>query len=164
MRGSTCRLACTFQGSSPMAAISSSAEEDPAGKSGRSGGLGGQKAKGSGSRPSVDAHKQRSRNRAWGETVNGRYSKDSKRIMTSNACASRGKCSPSERTRVSLLSLQGNCGLLQSWSIRNVHPDKSSPCTFAASAALTLLIDCNDNSSRLDRPVLLAQIVWPSKE
>jgi hypothetical protein len=50
MRGSTCRLACTFQGSSPMAAISSSAEEDRAEKSGRSGGLGGQEAKGSGSR------------------------------------------------------------------------------------------------------------------
>ena len=50
MRGSTCRLACTFQGSSPMAAISSSAEEDRAEKSGRSGGLGGQDAKGSSSR------------------------------------------------------------------------------------------------------------------
>jgi hypothetical protein len=58
MRGSTCRLACTFQGSSPMAAISSSAEEDQAGKSGRSGGLGGQEAKGSGSRAQVDAQKQ----------------------------------------------------------------------------------------------------------
>ena len=40
MRGSTCRLASTFQGSSPMAAISSSAEGDRAGKSGRFGDLG----------------------------------------------------------------------------------------------------------------------------
>ncbi len=39
-RRSRCRLVCTFQDSSPMAAISSSAEEDRPGRSGRSGGLG----------------------------------------------------------------------------------------------------------------------------